>query len=124
MMVRVGWKAWPPRAGGRSGRLPRPGFPPDPGGFKVGRRSLKLRGWSMYTKCSVWCTSGASGLTNSLAMGRRTSKKMTEKCRREDNKMPGTERWYFGQGCEPWRPSAWNGVSVSQIAASPSLNER
>ena len=82
----------------------RPGFPPDPGGFKVGKRSLKLRGWSMYTKCSVWCTSGASGLTNSLAMGRRTSKKMTEKCRREDNKMPGTERWYFGQGCEPWRP--------------------
>lgn len=56
MIVRVGWKARPPRAGGRFGRFPCPGLPPLPGGFNVGRWPSKVRGWSMYTKCSVRCS--------------------------------------------------------------------
>jgi hypothetical protein len=85
---------------------------------------LKARGGSIYTKCSAWCSSAASGLTNSFAMGRRTRKKRREKWRREDERKPGTIRWYLGQGCELWRPSAWKGVSLSQIITSASLNER
>jgi hypothetical protein len=49
---------------------------------------------------------------------------MTEKWRKEDERKPGAERWYLGQGCEPWRPIDWSGESVSQIAASAALNER
>ena len=53
MIVSFGWYTVPPRADGRSGRLPCPGFPPGPGGFKTGKYSARLDEWSMYTTLSA-----------------------------------------------------------------------
>jgi hypothetical protein len=123
MMVSVEWKTVLPRAGGLSGRLPCPGLPPGPGGFNVGKKPGKVRGWSMYTTCSVRFLAELGG-PKSNAMGIRISNKTTEKWRRADENSPGTERRSFGQARVLPSPISWTGGSFSRIDASTWLITR